>query len=1146
VNIAGGAPPSGLGNVAVASGTGAVPAETKEYWHTYDGESRILVNNATLQNGQIVLTLANEDSYSLAYNAAGNVVSRTTNRTANGLSLYWIDRTSYDLRGSRQFEYYTDTIRNGVFEAGGGIRKQLTYDAANHMTASLSYFAANSYWVHETGTGPGEHYEYYDTYYYGGWLSAAETCAYDGDGRITVQQTLKRSDNRQMWLMGNANVGGRESTDLGVLDFSSGTDYAGGYDVLGRMVSYRYVTPQYTHTYTTTYEGRENWLQKTVTATSSNSSYRTTTNTLTYDAYGRLLSQRETTPLQNGNIDDRMRYYANDADGKVVNRREGLLSSNGTFTQDGMAGPANSRLVHANGQQIAEIREGYQGVFLNKPYNTQQIQSLAGRGGYDAGGGQTVAQAGDTLRTIAQRIYGTDQLWYVLADANGFGDADAEIGAGTRINTPESSVSSNNANTFKPYDPGAAIGSTAPGLPFIPPPPPQKCGALSKVIAIVVQVVVTAVVAYYSGNAEAAYAAGAAAGNHAGQVSAAMLNGQFDWSRWASMTANPFQGNANDAVTTVFDPIGHGMPGQIDYKSIAVSAAAAYTASYVGGANAYSYAATSYATNYQYAKWAGYDVSWSNRQLGQNLAAVAISQGVNKSGMFGTDTRSGLDGNTTVVARTDGAEGFSWTAVARNTALNFVAGAVTYGVGKALKSKEHWNTGDRVADAFGNALGTELAAPYSNRFERSLEEANESLSQINAELSAKSEQGMQSLIADFQSGTTNVRERTIAMKDDAADGAPLATSAKTAPQARRGIDGRYRDDSPEFASYSDRLIAWAEPLTDMRGLNQQDKYELAYKLANGKSSPYSPESVITNLPAVQAVSPDGSPALRIYAPVHYTASMEYRFSDIEELKTIGISATSLVAPTAADAMRRGTKPEGLDILTGPLKLVANVGIDAINLTTLTTPVGWALRGTDTIYDIPHLKYSNGEVTAAGAVESATLIFGITKQGIRLAKGVTEYAPFAARGLAARELDGWGVRSLGETKGAYSLVEPGPLADSVAATFSGGRYRVVVLEQDTVLYRAGTKDTELGQFFSSDRPLGALQSRVDKAVLPVWPGGGKSPIDTAFAVKIPKGTQVYVGEVGSQGGIYVGGTQQIVVLKPWQIDGVEVLGSRPLR
>ncbi|WP_192551887.1 filamentous hemagglutinin N-terminal domain-containing protein [Pseudomonas sp. IzPS59] len=140
----------------------------------------------------------------------------------------------------------------------------------------------------------------------------------------------------------------------------------------------------------------------------------------------------------------------------------------------------------------------------------------------------------------------------------------------------------------------------------------------------------------------------------------------------------------------------------------------------------------------------------------------------------------------------------------------------------------------------------------------------------------------------------------------------------------------------------------------------------------------------------------------------------------------------------------------------------------------------------------------------------------------------------------------GSKGLGLVEGTYTAIKPGPLNDDIAGTFSGGRYTVVTLEKDTVLYRAGTLDQPLGQYFSTESPSGVLQSRIDKAVLPEWPGGAKSPIDTAFEIKIPAGTKVYIGEVGSQGGLYVGGTQQIVVEKPWLIKGVEVISSSPLK
>ena len=135
---------------------------------------------------------------------------------------------------------------------------------------------------------------------------------------------------------------------------------------------------------------------------------------------------------------------------------------------------------------------------------------------------------------------------------------------------------------------------------------------------------------------------------------------------------------------------------------------------------------------------------------------------------------------------------------------------------------------------------------------------------------------------------------------------------------------------------------------------------------------------------------------------------------------------------------------------------------------------------------------------------------------------------------------------GRVEGTYSAIKPGPLTDNIAETFSGGRYSVVTIDNDISLYRAGTANKPLGQFFSSEPPISILQTRIDKAVLPQWPNGAKSPVDTVFRIKIPSGTKLYIGETGSQGGVYIGGTQQIVVSKPWTIDGVKVISSEPLK
>lgn len=135
---------------------------------------------------------------------------------------------------------------------------------------------------------------------------------------------------------------------------------------------------------------------------------------------------------------------------------------------------------------------------------------------------------------------------------------------------------------------------------------------------------------------------------------------------------------------------------------------------------------------------------------------------------------------------------------------------------------------------------------------------------------------------------------------------------------------------------------------------------------------------------------------------------------------------------------------------------------------------------------------------------------------------------------------------GKVLGAFSAIDPGPLLSDVAGTFAGGQYQVVELLEDATLYRSGVSGKPLGQYFSTEPADSVLRTRIDKAVLPVWPTGAVSPLDTSFAVKIPAGTHVYVGVVGAQGGMFVGGTEQIVVIKPWDIPGVKVIASKPLK
>lgn len=572
----------------MAAGT-TVPIEVKDYWYTYDAENRIRINNGKLvdtANGkQIQLETYDYDSYLLSYDAAGNAVSRTSYR---GGTTYWVDRSVYDLRGNRVTEFHTDVLKDDQLNSGG-VRKRMTYDNAGKLTQTLSYFDSGAYWDHTSG--PGEYYEFYDRYYYGGWLSASEVIGYDQDGRTVYQENRYRRPQDNSWVMYADDTGGRQSTDIGVLDMQSRTDYT-QYDSAGRLKAYEFKNfhgNDYRHRYTVTYVGWESFQQASVTGVAvEGTGYLPTTNTLTYDTMGRLVSQREKSQMQGGQIDDRMRYYAYNGEGKVLTRREGTINTSGVFEQDATYGRLNYMYVHAAGQQIAELKEGF---VTAQGRSLPQVQSLAGKAVYSAGGGKVTALPGETLRDMSTRIYGTDQLWYVLAQANGLSDPDKEVASGSLLEAPDVSVNRNDANTFKPYNPAEAIGSTTPSLPYIQPPPKQSCDVMATIMIIIVAVAVsvatwgalsgpamTALGSTLAGGVAAGAVAGAVAGAAASAASGALgsFMGTSSFS-WKSVAAGAITGAITGGIAATYGSAGSalkdGAAGALKAVGIAASTA---------------------------------------------------------------------------------------------------------------------------------------------------------------------------------------------------------------------------------------------------------------------------------------------------------------------------------------------------------------------------------------------------------------------------------------------------------------------------------------------------------------------------------------------------------------------------------------------
>jgi hypothetical protein len=113
---------------------------------------------------------------------------------------------------------------------------------------------------------------------------------------------------------------------------------------------------------------------------------------------------------------------------------------------------------------------------------------------------------------------------------------------------------------------------------------------------------------------------------------------------------------------------------------------------------------------------------------------------------------------------------------------------------------------------------------------------------------------------------------------------------------------------------------------------------------------------------------------------------------------------------------------------------------------------------------------------------------------------------------------------------YSPVNPGPLKEDVANTFSGATYTETTLTEDTIFYRVyGGEAEKIGRFLSATPQRGGLQSQIDLALNPEW--GNTAEFVTQ--VVVPKGTVIYQGTAAPQiifGGVgkLLGGGSQIYI------------------
>jgi len=282
-------------------------------------------------------------------------------------------------------------------------------------------------------------------------------------------------------------------------------------------------TTGYTNTYSYGYAFKAGALREASIRVVSNLRDSTVTDkTDTYDGRGNLVWHR----TLDGRGNSELTFFYYDGAGRVLDKAQFNFSPDRRL----LTGDRYDTYFYSTGGEaigdVASSSFAAVNALLHPNFSTSFTPVSASYPGSQPG--TYVVSQGDTLAAIARSFLGDEQLWYLIANANGLSAGpsealDGHAGRALRIPNVVANIH-NNAGTFSPYNPNTIIPSTPwIGAP-LPPPGLTACEQSARSIAPIVGIAVAVALGIALGPGGAGLgvalsgAIGAAAGNVAQQA----------------------------------------------------------------------------------------------------------------------------------------------------------------------------------------------------------------------------------------------------------------------------------------------------------------------------------------------------------------------------------------------------------------------------------------------------------------------------------------------------------------------------------------------------------------------------------------------------------------------------------------------------